>query len=310
MGDFERGWPLYEARWGENGLDLPIAGPPLWDGVEPLAGNTILLRSEQGLGDAVQFCRYAARVKAMGARVLLEAQAPLVALFRTLEGADGVFAVGDPLPDADLQCPLMSLPLLLETRIDSIPAEVPYLRADPAKVKAWRERLGAGGRLRVGLVWSGGERQDPGEGWVNRRRNLTLSPLAPLKGLDVDFVSLQKGEPAEGELRDLKRRGWDGPDIAEVMEAVSDLSDTAALVEALDLVISVDTSVAHLAGALGKPVWLLNRYDSDWRWLTGRDDSPWYPSLRLFRQNRFGEWEATVARVREALATAAEAGAL
>jgi hypothetical protein len=281
---------------------LAECAAPFWDGREPLAGKTVLLRSEQGLGDALQFCRYVPRVAAMGARVLLETQAPLAGLFRTLEGVDGLHLLGEPLPEADLQCPLMSLPLFLGTRLDTIPAAVPYLRADPLKVEAWRARLGPATRPRVGLVWSGGERGDPGAAWVNRRRNLPLALLAPLKGLEVDFVSLQKGEPAEGELRELIRRGWDGPDLIEVMDGVADLSDTAALVETLDLVISVDTSVAHLAGALGRPVWLLNRYDSDWRWLVGREDSPWYPSLRLFRQARVGAWPAVVARVRDSLA--------
>ena len=304
-GDFERGWALFEARFEAGLSNRPEGGPPPWDGVELLAGKTILMRHEQGLGDALQFCRYASDLKAMGARVLVETQPPLVALFGTLAGVDGVSVMSEPLPEADLQCPLMSMPLLMGTRIESIPGSVPYLRADRAKVEAWRRRLGPAERLRVGLVWSGGERFSPTERWVNRRRNISLALLAPLNGLDVDFISLQKGEPAESELRAAKRQGWDGPDIVETADGLLDFSDTAALIETLDLVISVDTSTAHLAGALGKPVWVLSRYDTCWRWLTDRDDSPWYPSLRLFRQARFSDWEAVVARVRSALAALA-----
>jgi len=201
-------------------------------------------------------------------------------------------------PPADYHALLMSLPLAIGTTLETIPGETPYLAADPADVALWEARLGPRSRPRVGLIWSGGFRDEAALRWTNARRNIPLKRLAPLKGADVDFVSLQKGEPGEGELKALKAKGWDGPDIREVMDAVSDFADTAALVQALDLVITVDTSTAHLAGALGKPVWIMNRYDSCWRWMRGRDDSPWYPSARLFRQETISDWDAVVKTVR------------
>jgi tetratricopeptide (TPR) repeat protein len=300
MGSFERGWALYEARWqGRDGYRL--ADRPVWDGEASLRGKTILLRGEQGLGDSLQFCRYVHQVKALGARVTLEVQAPLVRLLKGLEGADEVVEHSAFPPPTDFQALMMSLPLAFGTTLETIPGETPYLAADPADVARWEARLGPKVRPRVGLVWSGGFRDEPDLRWVNARRNIPLDRLAPLKGADVDFVSLQKGEPGEGELRALKAQGWNGPDILEVMDQVSDFADTAALVQTLDLVIAVDTSTAHLAGALGKPVWILNRYDSCWRWLTERDDSPWYPSVRLFRQERMSDWDAVVGRVRAQL---------
>src|SRR6185312_11037414 len=300
LGHFERGWALYEARWEKTG-DYGLGDVPVWDGQAPLEGRTILLRAEQGLGDTLQFCRYAKPVKARGARVVLEVQAPLARLMQGLEGVDEVVAFSSEATPADCQVLLMSLPHALGTTVETIPGDTPYLAADPAAVARWEARLGPKARPRVGLVWSGGFRDEADLRWVNGRRNIALERLAPLKGAEVDFVSLQKGEPGEGELKALKARGWDGPDILEVMDEVSDFADTAALIEVLDLVITVDTSTAHLAGALGKPVWILNRYDSCWRWLTDRDDSPWYPSVRLFRQAGMGDWHAVVARVRAEL---------
>jgi hypothetical protein len=301
LGHFERGWELYEARWqgpnGYGGIDTPM-----WDGVAPLEGKTILLRGEQGLGDTLQFCRYAKKVKALGAASLvLEVPAPLVRLLGGLEGVDEVVEHSGSPPSADCHVLLMSLPRAFGTRLETIPGETPYLAADPADVALWEARLGPRTRPRVGLVWSGGYRDEANLRWVNARRNIALERLKPLKGADVEFISLQKGEPGEGELRALKAGGWDGPDIREVMDEVRDFADTAALVQALDLVIAVDTSTAHLAGALGTPVWIMNRYDSCWRWLAGRDDSPWYPSLRLFRQGAMSDWDAVVARVRAEL---------
>ena len=300
LGQFERGWALYEARWqGPEGYAL--ADIPMWSGQEPLEGKTILLRGEQGLGDTLQFCRYATKVKARGARVVLEVPAPLVRLLNGVEGVDAVIEHTLSPPPVDYQALLMSLPFAFGTRLETIPDETPYLAADPTEVARWEARLGPRTRPRVGLVWSGGFRDEPGLRWTNARRNIAVERLAPLKGAEVDFISLQKGEPGESEFKALKAQGWDGPDILEVMDQISDFADTAALVQALDLVIAVDTSTAHLAGALGKPVWILNRYDSCWRWLTDRDDSPWYPSVRLFRQRRMNDWDEVVARVRAEL---------
>jgi hypothetical protein len=199
---------------------------------------------------------------------------------------------------------LLSLPLALGTRLDTVPARIPYLHATPQNVAAWAQRLGAWTRPRIGLVWSGGVRPDVPSLWiVNARRNIALEALAPLRDVDADFYSLQKGQPAEGEAAALKARGWDGPDIIDWTQDLQDFTDTAALVQNLHLVIAVDTSTAHLAGAMGKPVWLLNRFDTCWRWMLERDDTPWYPTLRLFRQPRLNDWGPVVADVRAALET-------
>ena len=306
LGDFEQGWKLYEARWRIKDRRRHVRDfnppQPLWLGETPLAGKTILLRGEQGLGDILQFCRYAPMVKALGARVVLETERPLLRVLETLDGVDQRVAHGEPLPDFDVHCPLMSLPLAFGTRVETIPAEVPYLAAEPALVAAWAERLGPRSRPRVGLVWSGGFRADQPDAWaLNERRNIPLARLAGFKGLDIDFVSLQKGQPAESELDLLKASGWDGPDILSFTEHITDFADTAALIETLDLVVAVDTSTAHMAGALGKPVWILSRYDACWRWLDRREDTPWYPTARLFHQATFGDWDAVLARVRIAL---------
>jgi tetratricopeptide (TPR) repeat protein len=301
LGDYERGWQRYEARTRMQGMRRANAEftQPVWNGDTPLKGKTILLHSEQGLGDTLQFCRYANLVKAQGATVILQVETPLVRLLSSLTGADRVLAKGADVPDFDLHASLMSLPHAFRTRLETVPAEVPYLYAEPHKITAWAQRLGPRTRPRVGLVWSGGSQSDrPDLRNVYRRRDIALAMLAPLAQADVDFVSLQKGEPAVSELA-----GWDGPPILNTAASLHDFSDTAALVENLDLVITVDTSAAHLAGALGKPVWILNRFDSCWRWMRERTDSPWYPSARLFRPKTFDDWAPVVQDVAEALRT-------
>jgi hypothetical protein len=235
-------------------------------------------------------------------------QPPLMDL---LDGMPGVWRLctdGDVLPAFDCHCPLLSLPLALGTNLSSILADVPYLATKPDKRRLWEQKLGEktklGGKakLRVGVVWAGGFTPDQPELWpVQSRRNIALEKLAPLEHPDIQFYSLQKGQPAEAELARLKAAGWNGPDLIDFTASLADFSDTAALIEQLDLVISVDTSTAHLAGALAKPVWILNRFDTCWRWLLDRSDSPWYPTARLFRQERPGDWDAVVQRVRTAL---------
>jgi hypothetical protein len=221
---------------------------------------------------------------------VLEAQRPLLPLLTGLPGVEAVVAHGDPLPAFDLHCPMLTLPLLLDTRLESIPGTTPYLAADPAHVAAWRSRLDDIPGLRVGLVWAGNPAMA-----ADRRRSVALDRLAPLATVPgVTFVSLQKG-PAT------KQTPPDGMRLLDWTEELKDFGDTAALIEALDLVVSVDTSVVHLAGALGKKVWLLNRFDACWRWLRGREDSPWYPNLQQFRQTEAGGWEAVVTRIRAAL---------
>jgi tetratricopeptide (TPR) repeat protein len=304
IGDFDHGWEKHEWRWEteQQRNEKRNFAQPQWTGQQDIAGKTVLLHAEQGFGDTIQFCRYVPLVAARGARVILEVQEPLHELMNTLPGAAQIISRGEPLPDFDIHCPLLSLPLAFGTRLETIPSVTPYLRAPAQALKKWQEKLGKKNKLRVGLVWSGGFRPNQPELWsVNKRRNIPLAKLGGLKNPDIEFYSLQKGQPAESELADLILRSWDGPQIVDFTSLLNDFSDTAGLVENLDLVISVDTSTAHLVGALGKPVWILNRFDTDWRWLLDREDSPWYPTARLFRQDETRQWDNVIARVHVAL---------
>lgn len=292
-GDFERGWLAREARWRLPSVGLVDRGfsQALWRGDQPLEGKTILLHSDEGLGDAIQFARYAPMVAALGAKVILEVEPPIQ---QCLGGITGVAeCVGRSSPPAfDLHCPLGTLPLAFGTRLDTIPFAQGYVPAPPAaRVKAWQDRLegrlGPRTRFRVGLVWAGNpdHRND-------HNRSMALRTLAPLLGCDVQFVSLQKG------VRDQDRAFLnERSDIVDLTEQLADFSETAALMSCLDLVISVDTSVVHLAGALGAPVWTLVPFNPDWRWLLNRNDSPWYRSMRLFRQPKRGDWASVVEAV-------------
>jgi len=298
LGDFAEGWPEHEWRWrtAQFADSVRNFAQPLWLGDSDPAGKTILLHAEQGLGDTIQFCRYARLVAARGAQVVLEVQPPLVRLMASL-GVGTVVAAGETLPPFDLHCPLMSLPLAFGTTSGDIPAAEAYLAAEPASVAAWRRRLAPLPGLRVGLAWAG----NPAATAIDSRRSMALEMLAPLAAVpQVSLVSLQKGEAAT------HARGFP---VQDYTDELTDFADTAALIAALDLVISVDTAVAHLAGALGKPVWILHRFDSCWRWLLQRSDSPWYPSARLFRQPAPGDWTSVVREVREGLHDVAIAGA-
>jgi Tfp pilus assembly protein PilF len=306
VGNYELGWREHEWRWKAESSGLaPLLRPfrkPLWLGRDDLSGRTLLLWAEQGAGDVLQFCRYVPLAAKLGARVILEVPSPLHRLLDGIDGADAVIAWGESLPEFDFHCPLMSLPLAFGTTLKTIPAEVPYLRGPPNASLSWKDRLGEPKALRVGLVWSGGFRPHQPELWsVNHRRNIPLEKLAALANPGIEFFSLQKGQPAEGELSALLSQGWDGPRIIDYTALLNDYSDTAALIMNLDLVICVDTSVAHLAGALGKPVWILNRFDTCWRWLLGRSDSPWYPTARLYRQAQAGDWDGVVRKVADDL---------
>nr|WP_246472667.1 tetratricopeptide repeat protein [Azospirillum tabaci] len=292
-GDLAGGWEDYEARWGVADFPTKPRGlpQPLWSG-EDIAGHTILLHEEQGRGDAIQFVRYAPLVAARGARVLLEAGADLVPLFRGLPGVERVFARGEPLPGFDWQCPLLSLPRAFATRLETIPAAAPYLTADPARAAAWRERL-AGDGLKVGLVWAGNP-QFAGD----RERSPGLAALAPLLAVTgCRFFGLQLG-PGHDELA---QRAMP-PSFTDLAPEIRDFADTAAIMASLDLVVSSCTAPAHLAGALGVPLWVLLSHAPDWRWLLDRADSPWYPTARLFRQPRPGDWGAVAGEVAAALA--------
>jgi tetratricopeptide (TPR) repeat protein len=311
MGDFEEGWKKYEWRWKKEPLQswAPRFTQPRWDGSQSLHGKTILLWAEQGLGDTIQFCRYVNMVAARGAIVTLASQTPLKSLLAQMSGIRHIVTDYKSLPACDFHCPLISLPLAFGTRLDTIPADVPYLRADPAKRQRWHERLDRHKGLRVGLVWAGGLRpEQPELASTNERRNIPLKKLAPLNAHGVEFFSLQIGDYGARQLKDLQQISWNGPQIIDYTDTIADFSDTAALIDNLDLVISVDTSTAHLAGALGKPVWIMNRFDTCWRWMRNRTDSPWYPTARLFRQPHPGDWDSVVEQVVAALSEVAQFG--
>ena len=295
-GAYREGWSEYQWRWRRDTFTSPARGfsQPVWDG-SPLAGRRILVHCEQGLGDTIQFLRYLPMLAAAGGIVLAEVQsASLIPLVRRIPGISGTFVMGEALPPFDLQVPLLSLPHLFDTTLDNLPAEVPYLSAPPERVADWQRRMAGVDGFRVGLVWAGKPVPDP-------FRSCTLEVLAPLASIPgVLWYSLQVGEYAAQALAapaDLE--------LIDLTAAIEDFGDTAALVANLDLVISVDTSVAHLAGALGKPVWLMLPKAADWRWLKDREDSPWYPGMRLFRQEHQGEWSTVVERMVSELRRAA-----
>jgi tetratricopeptide (TPR) repeat protein len=306
LGDFNRGWVNFEARWEgcehlRGGYRLPQEHA--WQG-DSLQGKRLLLWSEQGFGDTLQFIRFAKDVALLGATVTVVAQAELVSLLRSAPGVTSVYAQSGPLPDYDLHCPLMSLPHRL--RVGSVAAfhgASPYLAGDPALIAKWKRRLSGYGGLKVGLVWAGSaRRQSPELAAIDARRSMQFARLAPLLATHgCSFFSLQKDSAAAAESAAAAAQG----NIHDLSSELHDFSDSAAVLANLDLVVSVDTAVAHLAGALGRPVWLLNRYDSCWRWLRECSDSPWYPSLRQFRQPRPGDWDSAVTAATVALGEAA-----
>jgi tetratricopeptide (TPR) repeat protein len=292
LGDFERGWPLQEWRWlKKHPPEKRHSNRPLWLAAEEIAGKTILLHADEGFGDTIHMARYAPLVEARGARVLLEVYAPLARLMRSLSPSIEVIARGSPVPGSDFQCPLGSLPHALRTTLESIPLRDGYLRAEPQVVEEWSKRLGRRTRPRIGLAWSGNAAHER-----DHERSLAFERLLPLLSDAFEFHALQKDiRPPDREVlvRDGRVRWWG--------EQLGDFADTAALVENLDLVISVDTSVAHLAAALGKPTWILLAHIADYRWLLDRSDSPWYASVRLFRQPSRGDWDTVLGEVGSAL---------
>ena len=289
-GRFAEGWEGLEYRWLLDGQQPRPPGPPLWDGREVPAGY-LLLHTEQGLGDTIQFCRYV-HMAAERARIVLLVRPETRRLMAGLHPGVSVITEGEAVPEHAFHCPLPSLPRAFGTTLETIPGVTPYLRAEPAGAARWQVRLASLDGLRVGVVWAGNPRH-----LYDHLRSVPIGVFTRLLGQSgVSFVSLQKGaDPAQ--LRALPA----GARLHDWTAELSDLADTAALIDGLDLVIGVDTAVIHLAGALGKPVWLLNRFDTDWRWLLGRDDSPWYPTLRQFRQAQPGDWKGVVARVAAAL---------
>jgi tetratricopeptide (TPR) repeat protein len=289
-GDFERGWENYEWRW-KSGV-FPDAkrndfSKPPWLGGEDIAGKTVLLHAEQGFGDTIQFARYAKSVAGKGATVILQVQPALKTMLSDIAGAQQVLGQDEPLPEFDFHCPLLSLPLAMGTRPETIPADIPYLRVADAAAAKWKAKLPGHGASRVGIAWSGhpAHRND-------HNRSIALSRLLPLQCPGASLVSLQKDvRPDDAKVLAANQQ------ILHFASELGDFSDAAALISLMDLVISVDTSIAHLAGALGKPVWILLPFDPDWRWLVDRKDSPWYPTARLYRQPEAGDWASVVERV-------------
>jgi Flp pilus assembly protein TadD len=293
--DLAEGWSKFEWRWRLPGKTNRWSMHAAWNG-EAIGKRTLLLHAEQGFGDTLQFCRYAPLIASDGA-VLLAVPRPLVRLLSGLRGVQVIDQDGER-PAFDLHCPLLSLPRIFRTTIDTIPVATHYLSADLRAAAAWRARLRSLRGIKAGVVWAGGARPfQPAATAIDRRRSIRFDRFAQLLDAPgIAFVSLQKHDG--GHKRDDQR-------LHDWTDELHDFADTAALIDALDLVISVDTAVAHLAGALGKPVWLLNRFDTCWRWLLDRTDSPWYPTMRLFRQPRPGDWDAVLGNVRSALAAEA-----
>ena len=287
LGKYAEGWSEFE--WFRKTEDCIKRQrnftQPVWNGSD-IQNRTILLHAEEGFGDTLQFIRYASLVADRGANVIIECQKELVSLVKNIEGIKDVVPDGGPLSAFDIHCPLMSLPGIFHTTLEDIPARMPYLTADPSSVEKWGRRLQHDGSpLKIGLIWSGGG--------LPLKKSASLDMFSPLGKLkDVTFYSLQKGPPAEQ-----AKNSPEGMIFVDYTDELHDFSDTAAFIENLDLVISVDTAVAHLSGALGKPVWTLLPFVPDWRWLLDREDSPWYPSMKLFRQPSLEDWKSVIDKV-------------
>ena len=293
-GDYRQGFAKYEARWRRTGMpEQKSRGRPLWRGEYPLAGKTVLLHAEQGLGDTIQFARYVPVLAAGGPKqIVLEVQSELTALLARLDGGATVIARGDAVPPFDVHCPLGSLPLAMGTDVSSVPAPIPYLSADDVALAKWSARLDALKRPRVALAWAGSASH-----YNDRNRSIPFARLAPLLSLPASFISIQRelrGDDAERLAAEQR--------MAHVGDELENFTDTAAVMALCDLVISADTAVAHLAGAMGRPLWVLIPFAPDWRWSLEGETSPWYPAARLFRQNALGDWDAAIARVADALA--------
>ena len=289
MGNLIQGFRDYHYRW-QTALFRPIKRnfhQPIWLGSESLVDKTLLIFNEQGLGDSIQFCRYATLAKKAGATVIYEVEISLYSIFTTLNGVDRLIKAGEPLPKFDYYCPSMSLPIGFETDINSVPSSIPYLNTDNEKLLIWQKKLGPKLRPRVGLCWSGSPTHG-GDKW----RSITLKEMFKYLPGGIDYISLQKQTRKNDEitLREIS-------EIRSFNDELKDFSDTAALASNLDLIITVDTSIAHLAGALGLKTWVLLPHTPDWRWMLGRADSLWYPTMKLYRQDNNGDWDSCLIKL-------------
>ncbi|MGJ4951758.1 tetratricopeptide repeat protein [Bradyrhizobium sp. HKCCYLS20291] len=292
-GDFDAGWRGREARWRVPHF-YPRFQQPMWDGQEDVAGKTIVITADEGLGDTLQFVRYVPWVAALGARVILAVQESLMTLLSRTPGISQCIPVSEAagLAAVDFHCPIMSLPFVFRTTVETIPAPVSYLPApDPDRIRCWEDLLGAHDKMRVGLVWSGNPNHPD-----DHNRSIPLRMFSSLLAEEATFISLQK-EPKAVDQATLQQVGH----VLDLTSQLTDFADTAALISCLDLVITVDTSVAHLAGALGRPTWMLLSFTPDYRWLLEREDSVWYPTMRLFRQSGKRDWAEVVEQVRASL---------
>lgn len=298
-GNFAQGWPEYEWRWKLKTFSTRATNRPLWDG-SPLEGRTILLDAEQGLGDTLQFIRYAPLVQQRGGRVIAVCQKPLMQILSSCPGIDRLVAQDEPTPDFDVYAPLLSLPKLFGTTLETIPANIPYLQPDRYLVERWARELASFEAFKVGIAWKGSAKNR-----MDQQRSIPLAAFGPLARVPgVQLISLQKGEGSE-QLKDSGRR-FDVLDLSSRLDETSGaFMDTAAVMKHLDLVVTCDSSLAHLAGALGAPTWIALALSPDWRWLLERDDTPWYPTVRLFRKTSIGDWSEVFGRMAAALEAAA-----
>jgi tetratricopeptide (TPR) repeat protein len=292
-GDLLPGWEEFEWGWAakQRGAVRPEHSKPLWLGKESLEGETILLQQEQGFGDIIQFSRYAILAARQGARVILELPKRLVKFLSGMEGVSEIVATGDPLPDFDFHCPLLSLPLAFQTTLETIPTARRYVPADPEKIRRWERILGPKTKPRIGLTWSG--RADNINDWL---RSMSFEQMAALLSDEFEWISLQK-DVREADVDPLRA----DPRVRLFGDQQEDFSDAAAMCELMDLIICVDTSIAHVSGAVGRPTWLLLSYFADWRWLDEGDTTAWYPGMRLYRQEKLGDWSAPLTRIRDDL---------
>ncbi len=288
LGDYRRGFEKYEARWRRTGMPAQKSrGRPLWLGEYPLARKTVLLHAEQGFGDTIQFARYVPLLAVTGAKVVLEVQSELTTLMARLDGGAEIIARGETPPPFDVHCPLGSLPLALRTEPDTVPAEIPYLSADDASLAKWSARIGALARPRIAVAWSGNA-----EHFNDRNRSIPFVRLASLFSVPARFVSIQRDVRSE-DAGKLAAKNC----VTHLGGELENFTDTAAVIALSDLVICADTAVAHLAGAMGRPLWVLIPFQPDWRWTLDGETSPWYPTARLFRQTSLGDWDGVIARV-------------
>lgn len=294
IGDYKNAWRRYESRRKFPSYNVDVYKGSSWEGDLDIAGKTILLYAEQGLGDSIQFSRYAGMVKCLGGKVIMHVPQSLVGIMKSIRGVDAAIPLDIIPPNYDVHCSLMSLPMIFRTTLDSIPLAEGYMKADVSNKRKWHKKISNIPGPKIGICWQGSDHPMVANSWsnVNSRRNVPLELLANVfHDVEVTFFSLQKVKSSEKKLEENFEKYWPRRNFIDFTHEINDFSDLAGLVENLDLVISVDTSVAHLAGAVGTSTWLLNRFDSCWRWLLVRSDSPWYKSIKLYRQQEDLDWE-------------------